>query len=230
MEQCLYGVLKMVKVLLKILIIILFFILLSSEVYAINLGSVAKNKFAEISSDESVKFKMLFWNVENESYTMKLSVKEAPKDWVIIIDPNEFILNKSIGEEYISLPYIRESIKAKVVNLFVKPDSNSKPGKYFVMIETEVKIFKNETTDITIVPRSIFKFEIDLKDFDTANSNNVIENKENRIDFFGNGFEYKSENLKISNSKNENQIDKRYFYFIILFMIVLISITIYKKY
>ncbi len=201
--------------------------MLSSEVHAINLGSVAKNKFAEISNDESVKFKMLFWNVENESYTMKLSVKEAPKDWVIIIDPNEFILNKSIGEEYIKLPHIKENIKAKVVNLFVKADSNSKPGKYFVMIEAEIKIFKNETTDITIVPRKLFKFEIELMDFDT-NLNNVIKNKETMIEFSGNSFDHNDEIL-ISNGKNGKQIDRKYFYSIVIFLIVLISIIIYKK-
>jgi len=216
----------MVKVLLKILVIILFLILLSSRVYAINLGSIAKNKFAEISGDESVKFKMLFWNAEDESYTMKLTIKEAPKDWIIIIDPNEFVLNKTIGEEYINLPYTNENIKAKIVNLFVKPDSNSKPGKYFVIIKTEIKLSKNEKNGITIIPGSVFKFEINLKGFVISND---TETKENTIELSGNGLNSKSEDLKINNSKNENQIDKKYFYFIVVFLVILTSITIYKK-
>jgi len=226
MEQFLYGVLKMVKVLLKTLVIILFFILLSSEVYAINFGSIAKNEFAEISNGKSTKFKMLFWNIENESYTVKLSIKEAPKDWIVIIDPNEFVLNKSIGEEYIKLPYMEENIKAKVVNLFVKSDNNSEPGKYFVIIKAETKILQNEENGITIIPERIFKFEIDLKGFVTSSD---IGNKENIIEFSENGFNSNNEILKITNSKDKNQIDKKYFYFIIIFLIIIISIIIYKK-
>ena len=225
MEQFTCGVLKMKMILLKIFVI-LFLILLSSEVYAVNLGSVAKNKFAEISDSESVKFKMLFWNAEDESYTMKLTIKEAPKDWIIIIDPNEFVLNKTIGEEYINLPYTNENIKAKIVNLFVKPDSNSKPGKYFVIIKTEIKLSKNEKNGITIIPGSVFKFEINLKGFVISND---TETKENTIELSGNGLNSKSEDLKINNSKNENQIDKKYFYFIVVFLVILTSITIYKK-
>lgn len=217
------------KILLKTIFIILFLILLSSETYAINLGSIAKNNFAEISNRESIKFKMLFWNIENESYTVKMSIKEAPKNWTVIIDPDEFVLNKSIGEEYIKLPYANENIKAKVVNLFVKPDENSKPDKYFIFIKAETEIKQNEENIITIVPERIFKFEIDLRGFKLADSNNVIENKEKTVDFSGNVFNHKNENLKTSNSKNENQINKEYIYYILVFMIILISIIIYKK-
>ncbi len=216
----------MVKVLLKTLVITLFFILLSSEIYAISFGSIAKNEFAEISNGKSTKFEMLFWNIENESYIVKLSIKEAPKDWIVIIDPNEFVLNKSIGEEYIKLPYMKENIKAKVVNLFVKPDSNSEPGKYFVIIKAETKIFQNKENGITVVPERIFKFEIDLKGFVTSND---IENKENIIGFSGNGFHSNDEILKISNSKNKNQMGKKNFYLVIIFLVIVISIIIYKK-
>jgi len=215
----------MVSLLHKTLVVILFFILLSPEVYAISLGSTAKNKFAEISDVESVKFKMLFWNVEEEPYTVELSVKEAPKDWIVIIDPDEFILNKSIGEEYIKLPYISENIRTKVVNLFVKPVRDSKPGKYFVLIKAETELPQNEKNGIAIIPGRLFKFEIDFKGFESSNN---IENKE-IIEFSVNGFDSKNEDLKISNSKNENQINKKYFYFIITILIILTSIIIYKK-
>ena len=221
----------MVKVLLKTMVMsILFLILLSSEVYALNMGSVAKNKIAEISIGESAKFKMLFWNTEDESYTMKLSIKEAPKDWTIMLDPSEFVLKKTIGEEYINLPYTNEIIKAKIVNLFVKPASNSKSGKYFVTIKAEPRLSQNEIGDINVIPARLLKFEIDLKSLNIIDSMNISGNQKNTIEFSGNGFDYEGENLEINNAKNENQIDKKYFYFIILFMIVLISITIYKKY
>ena len=220
----------MVKVLLKTMVMsILFLILLSSEVYALNMGSVAKNKIAEISIGESAKFKMLFWSFENEAHIVKLSIKESPEGWTIIIDPDEFILNKTIGEEYISLPYTNENIKAKVVNLFAKPSSNSKPGKYLVSIKSEIRLPQNEKNAITIVPGTILNFVVELEGFDITESNVIIESEENKIDFSENGFEANGENLIISNSKNERIMNKNYFYFLIVFLVIVISIIIYKK-
>ncbi len=219
----------MVKVLLKTLVIVLFFmLLLSSRVCAINLGSVAKNNFATVSIDKSTKFEMLFWNIEEEPYTIKLSINNAPKDWTVIIDPDEFILNKTIGEEYINLPYLDEDIKAKIINLFVKPSSDSKPGKYFISIKSEVRISQSEKNAITIVPGSILNFEVELEGFDITESNIIIESEENKIDFSENGFETNGKDLKISNFNEEN-IDKSYFYLIIVFLVIVISIIIYKK-
>ncbi len=208
----------------------LFLILLSSGVHAINMGSVAKNKFAEISNDESVKFKMLFWNAEDESYTMKLSTKEAPENWIIILDPSEFVLNKTVGEEYINLPYSNEIIKAKVVNLFVKPVINSKSGKYFITIKAEPRLSQNEIDGINIIPTRILKFEIDLENFEVIESKNIKEEQKNTIEFFEKSLEYNGESVKISNSENEEKkMDKKYFYFIIIFLVAIISIIIYKK-
>lgn len=205
----------------KILIIILFFALLSSDVYAISLGSVVKSNVAETSNSESIKFTMLFWNVENESYTVKLSATDSPKDWTIIIDPNEFILNNSVGEEYIKLPYMDENAKAKVVNIFVKPDSNSKPGKYFISIKAEA-IPQNEINDVAIIPEKLFRFEVNLKGFTMSN-----DNIENNIEYSKG--ELKVENPKINNLKIENKINKEYFYFIVISLVILTSIIIYKK-
>ncbi len=194
------------------------------------MGSVAKNKFAEISNDESVKFKMLFWNAEDESYIMKLSIKESPENWTVILDPAEFALKKTIGEEYINLPHTNEIIKAKVVNLFVKPGSNSEPGKYFVTIKAEPELSQRETGNINVIPARILKFEIDFKGFDILGSKNINEEQKNTIEFFENGLEYNGESVKISNSGNEEKkTDKKYFYFIIIFLVVIISIIIYKK-
>ncbi len=214
----------MVKTLLKLSI--LFFILLSVNSYALNMGSVSKSKYAEISVGETAKFKMLFWNIENETYNVKLSVKEAPKDWIVIIDPKEFNLNKSIGEEYIKLPYMKENVKAKIVNLFVKPYTKSKSGKYFVTIMAEIS--SKEKNGIKIIPATMFKFEIVLKSFNGFKMNENVENN-NTINFSRNDFKSKNENLKIINSENGGKKDKKVFYLTMIFLIILISIILYKK-
>jgi len=214
----------MVKVLLKTLVLFLFFILLSSAVYAINVGSVVKNEFVEILSEESVKISMLFWNIEEESYTVKLSVKDAPKNWLIIFDPSEFVLNKSIGEEYIDLPYTDEKIKAKAVNVFVKADTNSKPGKYFIVIRAETKL-PQKVNGINVVPERLFEFEIDLKESAVTNR---IENG-NSVLSFGKEFDLKFEEAKIINSNIKELKNKDNFYIFVMFLVLSVLIIIYKK-
>ena len=211
----------MEKVLLKPVVVVFFFILLSSEAYAISLGSIVKNDFAEIIDSESAKFKILFWNIETESYTLKLSIKESPEDWIVIIDPDDFVLDRTIGEEYISLPYMNENIRAKVVNLFVKPDSDSKPGNYSVVIEAGSRTY-DESGGIKIVPERVLKFRIDLKGLVVSND---IEN----------GLTPENESVSRINElktiyTTQNQIDKEYLYLIVMFLIILASIIIYKKY
>jgi uncharacterized membrane protein len=214
----------MVKVLLKTLVLFLFFILLSSAVYAINVGSVVKNEFVEILSEESVKISMLFWNIEEESYTVKLSVKDAPKNWLIIFDPSEFVLNKSIGEEYIDLPYTDEKIKAKAVNVFVKADTNSKPGKYFIVIRAETKL-PQKVNGINVVPERLFEFEIDLKESAVTNR---IENG-NSVLSLGKEFDLKFEEAKIINSNIKELKNKDNFYIFVMFLVLSVLIIIYKK-
>ncbi len=208
----------------KILMIILFLILLSSNAYAINLGSVTRNSFIEISNGESTKFTMLFWNSESESYGVRLLVKDSPKDWIVIIDPDEFTLNKSTGEEYINLPYSNENVKAKVVNIFVKPDNFSKPGKYSVTIKTETDLNQSEANQLSVIPERLFTFEIDLKGL--ATSNDTVESI---VKIPTNEIETKDESLESYYLKVDDKTDKKYFYLAILSLVVIVSIIIYKK-
>jgi uncharacterized membrane protein len=209
----------------KILMIILFLILISSNTYAINLGSVEKNSFAEIFNGESAKFTILFWNSESESYGVKLLVKDSPKDWVVIINPDEFMLNKSIGEEYINLPYNNENVKAKVVNIFVKPDSSSKPGKYSVTIKAETDLNQNESNEISVIPERLFTFEINLKGFTTTN-----DRVESREKIPTNKIEAGNDSLESYYLKADDKTDKKYFYLAIVSLVIIVSIIIYKKY
>ncbi|MEM5855518.1 MAG: hypothetical protein QW472_04355, partial [Candidatus Aenigmatarchaeota archaeon] len=62
------------------LISILLFFLILPEVKAISLGSVLKKDFVILKANESARFEILFWNVEEEPFQVKIEVKEAPKD------------------------------------------------------------------------------------------------------------------------------------------------------
>jgi uncharacterized membrane protein len=211
----------MVKVPLKTFITVVFLILLSSSAYAINLGSLVKDKSGEVTKEESTKFKMLFWNAESEAYDVRLSAKESPKDWTVIIDPAEFVLDKSIGEEYVSLPNVDENVKAKVVNVFVRPDKDSKPGNYSVVVKAETILKQSEINGVTVVPERLFKFEVDIKG-PVSSVDDYKASTENKIDYNIVSKEKSDENISDTS-------DKKYFYFFALAMIVLFSIILYKK-
>ncbi|MEM5872563.1 MAG: hypothetical protein QXD55_01750, partial [Candidatus Aenigmatarchaeota archaeon] len=125
-------------------IVLLFLIITSAKVYALSMGSVLKNDYVKTSIDKSVKFTALFWNSENESYIVELSVKEAPKDWIILIEPNNFVLNSSFGKEYISLS--NGYVRATPVDVIVKPNL-AKHRKYNIKIAAK-----------TILPQSGISF------------------------------------------------------------------------
>ena len=123
---------------------------------ALSFGSVVKNDYVRIAHGESAKFTLLFWNVENTSYRVELDVKEAPEGWLIIIQPKDFLLNSSVGDEYISLPYLEKSVKASHVNVFVKPEGYE-GGIYRVVIvakagspEKGISFFQERAFKLTV--------------------------------------------------------------------------------
>jgi len=192
-------------------IIFLFLIIFSAETYALSMGTVVKNDFAKIAIDESAKFTVLFWNVENESYQVELYVKEAPENLVVIVEPNNFVLNSSTGKEYIKLPYKNEYIKATPVDIIVKP-SSSKPGRYNISIIARSILPQN---NISFSQERIFKFLVEVENplyFESSNEQEVIQNHQNQY--------LEQENL-VDTSSN-------YFYPIVILIILLISFLIYK--
>lgn len=208
----------MAKVLLEIAVLAMLSALLADAVYAINLGSAVKNNFAEIPITESAKFTLLFWNTENETYTMRLSATDYPDEWTIIIDPEEFPLNRSTGEEYISLPYSEENVKAKVVNVFVKPDEKSPDGRYSVMVEADAIETGGTQGALAVVPIRSFMFEIELS------GSEVIESSENNVTSSSESSTECVEETESPEPGNENV-----FYFVLIILIVAFSIVLYKK-
>ncbi len=116
------------------LIAIFLFLLIIGKAKALSLGTVVKKEIAYIKIGETAKFEIIFWNVEEEPYKIELEVKEAPKDWTIFIQPKEFLLSTSTGNQHMSLPYTDKNVKAFQVNIFVKPEKIEKGGRYEITL------------------------------------------------------------------------------------------------
>ena len=195
-------------------VIILFSLLLSSGAYAISMGSVVKNNFEKIANGESAKFTLLFWNIENESYRVILNVREIPHDWIVIIEPNNFVLNASVGEEYIKLPYMNDGVKATPVEVIVKP-TTAKPGKYDISISSRTE---SPSDGISFSQERVFNFTVEVENptfFEPSE-----EQSSNR---------YNEESTSsLAYDLNLEEANLSYFYIIIIIMIILFSFLIYR--
>ena len=209
----------MEKVFLKAISFVIFLILVSRVSYAISMGSIVKEDYAELTGGDSTKFKMLFWNIDNESYNLTLSIIDAPEGWITIIDPEEFALNRSVGDEYISLPYMDENIKAKVVNLFVKPSYETPSGVYNVVVEAGTETSDGEN-GIKVVPQRLLNFKVNLTS--SSETGNIASNVSTIPS------EDVSEN-EMTETTKDNLIPKEYFYLAVVLLVIAFSIILYKK-
>ena len=153
----------------KLYLISILFLLILPKAEAISFGSLLKKDFAQIKINESAKFEILFWNVEEKPYQVQLEVEEAPEDWLVMIQPKEFILSSSTGEEYVSLPYLERPVKAFLVNVFVKPE-NYKAGNNQVLIKAKAGL---PAQGISFFQERNFKLIVEVE----GEKNQGVENK-----------------------------------------------------
>ena len=196
-------------------IIILFLIVISARVYAINMGTIVKNDFSKISLDESAKFKLLFWNAENEPYQIKIDIIEVPKDWIVMVYPELFSLNSSVGNENIKLPYEDGYTKATSVNVIVKPANDTKSGKYNILLTAKSLTPQN---GISISQERTFNLTVEVENplyFEETNEQKALSTKPQQ------GQNQIQGNFLIINSPNQ-------LYAIIIFITLIISFLIYR--
>ncbi|MBN2202761.1 MAG: hypothetical protein JW700_01050 [Candidatus Aenigmarchaeota archaeon] len=187
-----------------------FFLALACCANAISIGNSLKYDYQEIALEQSARFKILFWNSGNEPYTMEIRNVESPEGWTVIIDPASFLLDKETGEEYISLPYMNENIRAKIVNVFVKPPQNEESGNYSFTIVSQIT--SQDTGQLTMVPKNSFILKVGLRGIEP----DVVE------DDFEEEIIIPKENYE---DKEESSI-----VFILVIATIAIALLLYKKY
>jgi hypothetical protein len=189
----------------KILRILVFLLLFAGIAHA--LGTVTKNDAAVLGENESARFTILFWS-DDEQY-VELWVKEAPANWIVIIEPDNFKINESSGNEYIVLPD-RGTKKALPVDIFVKPSGTS--GTQHVVIGARSG---NQSEGIVFMQERAFTFTIEGK----SNFSEPAAEKNNSI-------------AKNQTNNEKYQAEKReeinYLIYLALFLVVLFSVLIYK--
>jgi hypothetical protein len=209
------------------LIAIFIFLIVLPKGEAISFGSLLKKDLAIIKADESAKFEILFWNVEDKPYEVKLEVEEYPENWFVIIQPKEFTLSSSLGEEYINLPYLEKPVKAFLVNVFVKP-SNSIPGKYQVVIRAKAGIPQE---GIAFFQERKFNLLVEIKSEENfENTSSIKAEPSFSIEKIAEKINFEARELKnVVNSIGEIVVKSNsIFYILAIIAILIISFIIYK--
>jgi uncharacterized membrane protein len=205
-----------------IIIATAFMLLLSTSAYAINLGGTQKSSFAEISISDSAKFRMLFWNAGNETYKVSLSAQSYPSGWDVIISPSEFYLDSNTGDESLVLPYMQNSVMARSVDIFVKPNANSPPGSYHVTIRSDTNLPEINASGMNVLSERLFDFAVNITG--TQVSANESQQKEVAYDSANS-----SQNTSVIASDGTSE-DKTLFYSAVVILVAISSIIIYKRY
>ncbi|MEM5855421.1 MAG: hypothetical protein QXY24_03695 [Candidatus Aenigmatarchaeota archaeon] len=193
----------------KILGVLVFLISLFQVTEAMNFGSLVKKDFTSIEANDTTKFTILFWNTEETPYQVKLEVVEIPKGWFISLQPKEFMLSSSVGEEYVSLPYTSKPVKAFPVDVFVKPE-NAKPGSYQIVIKAKAGL---PSRGITFFQEREFKLTVNIRG--EKIQDNGIEVLE------------KTTTLPLR-EENSGQTSSVFTYLFAIFCILVVSLLIYK--
>lgn len=104
---------------------------------AFNLGTLQKSEFQNVRAGETAIFLILFWNSEGEEYAVELSGAGLPEGWTIIAAPSRFLLNSTPSgkTERIYLPGPKNTISAKVVEVYVVVPDTAPRGQYEAVLQ-----------------------------------------------------------------------------------------------
>ena len=138
------------------------FLLSQNIVQTINLSAIQKDNYSKVSQGGTTEFTILFWNVENSPFPINLKVTQAPENMVIIIKPNEFILNSSESIESSDIEYISTQngiIKTFRVRVIVKIPEGMELGEHDIIISATAGEPK---TGVSTLLEKKFKFTVDV--------------------------------------------------------------------
>lgn len=108
--------------------------------YGISMAAFTENNHALVNRDETAEFFILFWNPENGPFPIRLKATEVPEGLVVIIKPNDFMLNSSLvtefpaekGRNYVNTK--QGLMMTTPVKVLVKVPKTIEPGSYNVVV------------------------------------------------------------------------------------------------
>lgn len=214
---------------------------------AFNLGMLQKSLSANVSAGDTAAFRVLFWNADEIGYTLSINKINAPENWLIIIQPNNFLLNNSLKEniERIYLPGNKTTINAKASDIYITIPEKETVGVYQIVLNAIAGNEKN--TGFSLFQERKIMFQVNVIKGSEQKINESGDNEPRRTVFIDTsssidnsdemgtyslnnhsgeiGVQYKNiPYVKV----NEEQNKKPYLIIILLFVVIIFAWRIYK--
>jgi hypothetical protein len=163
----------------EILFLLMIFMLFIPSTKA--LGTLQKKNYLEIIPGKTAEFIVLFWNSEDLPITVNLSIITKPDNWLVIVEPKDFILEKNItSSEVVSSG--NEYINALPVKVLIMPDENVKPGIYDVMLKMTAG---REEKGISFFQEKSFNFRVNVTGIEQGRfEDRMFQKSENKTGSF----------------------------------------------
>lgn len=165
----------------KFVIFLGFWLIFSNLTSALNFGTLVPKNLKEVSVNQTVSFKIFFYTLENESYNLRISVRQKPEDWEVLVIPSNFILNNSFKSEEV-LYKDGKKIPLFPVNVITKT-SDSNQSLNSIILEARIE---NESEGIKAIPAQLIELKIKLLNFSSPQplTLNVETKPKKRFDWF----------------------------------------------
>lgn len=150
MRELFYNLLKKV--------FFIFFILLVFIPGTRALGTLQKKSYLEINPEQVAEFGILFWNSEDLPINVNLDIMNKPDEWLVIIEPKDFIIQKNITSSEIIISQDRH-INVLPVKILVIPQKNAKAGVYEILIKM---VSGREEKGISFFQEKNFNFRVNI--------------------------------------------------------------------
>lgn len=118
-----------------------------------------------VSRGETTEFLIFFWNPEDEPFPVKLKATQVSEELVVIIQPNDFMLNSSLvtglpaekGRIYVNTE--QGMMMTTPVRILVKVPRTMEPGSYDVVVTATVG---SPSEAVSTFLEKNFKFTVDV--------------------------------------------------------------------
>jgi len=214
---------------------------------AFNLGMLQKSSSVNVSAGETTTFRVLFWNADENGYDVSINKINAPKNWLIVIHPNHFLLNNNPEgfAERIYLPGAKTTINAKAMDVYITVPERETMGAYEIVLNAIAGDGKSTGYSLFQERKIIFKVDVVKGSEQKTNvsgdnepQRTVIIDTSSLIDHSGEINTYSvntnsgeiNENYKSTSyvQSNEKENKKQYLGLLLMAIVILFAWGIYK--
>jgi len=134
-------------------------------VHGLSMAAFTENNYASVNRDETAQFFIFFWNPEDEPSPVRLKATQTSEELVVIIKPDDFMLNSSLVTEFPAEKdrnYVNTEqglMMTTPVKVLVKVPRAMEPGTYDMVVTATAG---NPSEAVSTFLEKNFKFTVNV--------------------------------------------------------------------